>query len=386
MNRNRLLVLFVMLSVLGAAVHAAPQVNSLAPEQAQRIETAIAQQMDRMKIPGMTVAISMDGQVVYSKAFGTADLEHNVPATTSTLFRTASIAKTFTATAVMQLVEAGKIDLDAPVQKYCPAFPEKQWTVTTRQILSHQAGIRHYNKPGESAGTEHFFTLTDSLRLFKDDPLLHEPGTKFHYTTFGYSVLGCVVEGATKQRFDEYVGQSVFARAGMNHSQADNHYLIIPGRTSFYMRMTDDTYKNLPDAAKRIARLGEAYNATLHDTSMKVPGGGFLSTAEDLIQFVNALEAGKLVKRDTLEQMWTAQRTRSGDPTSYGLGWNAAQSPEYAGKLVLHTGGQAGTSTVLLYRRDLKLAIAVMINMDDVSALRFAAAIGEIVHGSKIVP
>ena len=178
MNRNRLLVLFVMLSVSGAAVHAAPQVNSLAPEQAQRIETAIAQQMDRMKIPGMTVAISMDGQVVYSKAFGKADLEHNVPATTSTLFRTASIAKTFTATAVMQLVEAGKIDLDAPVQKYCPAFPEKQWTVTTRQILSHQAGIRHYNKPGESAGTEHFFTLTDSLRLFKDDPLLHEPGTK----------------------------------------------------------------------------------------------------------------------------------------------------------------------------------------------------------------
>lgn len=362
----------------------AQQANSLPAEQAQKIESAIAQQMDRMKIPGMTVAVAKDGQLIYSKAFGKADLEHNVPATTATMFRTASIAKTFTATAVMLLVEGGKIDLDAPVQKYCPAFPEKQWPVTTRQVLAHQAGIRHYEKPGESTGKEHYFTLTETLKFFKDDPLKHEPGTKFHYTTFGYSVLGCVVEGGSGQLFDEYIALNVFAHAGMSRTRTDNHYLIIPGRTGFYQRLTEDELKQLPPAALRFAKVGEAYNATLHDTSMKIPGGGFLSTSEDLLQFVRALEAGKLVKRETLEQMWTAQKTKTGEATAYGLGWNVPLSME--GKLVLHTGGQAGTSTVVLYRRDLKLAIAVMINMGDVAALRFAGGIGEIITGSKIIP
>lgn len=382
---KRLRIVCSTLLLLAVSAAARAQVNTLPAEQALKIEGAIAQQMERMKIPGMTVAVAKDGQLVYSKAFGKADLEHNAPATTTTMFRTASIAKTFTATAVLLLMEAGKIDLDAPVQKYCAAFPEKQWPVTTRQVLGHLGGIRHYEKPGESTGKEHIFTMSESLKFFKDEPLKHEPGTKFHYTTFGYNVLGCVVEGASGQFFDEYVAQSVFARAGMGHSRTDNHYLIIPGRTSFYQRITEDDLKELPPAAKRIARVGEAYNASLHDTSMKIPGGGFLSTSGDLIQFVHALEGGKLVKRETLEQMWTVQKTREGAATSYGLGWNVPQG-EMAGKLMLHTGGQAGTSTVILYRRDLRLAIAVMINMGDVPAMRFASAIGEIVNGSKIVP
>jgi len=385
MKLRSILAATLMFATIAVPSPCAPQASTLSPEQIQTIGRAFQQNMERMKVPGATLAVARDGQLVYSRAFGKANLELDVPASTATLFRTASIAKTFTATAVMQFAEAGKLDLDAPVQNYCPAFPQKQWPLTSRQILGHLAGIRHYDKPGEASGTEHFFTLADSLRIFKDDPLKHEPGTKFLYSTFGFSVLGCVVEGVAKQPFDEYVQQNIFARAGMSHSRTDNHFLVIPGRTGFYMRMTEDTYKNLPEAAKRFARVGEAYNASLHDTSMKIPGGGFLSTSEDLVQFVLALEAGKLVKPETLEQMWTSQKTKDGAATSYGLGWNVPQGA-FAGKLMLHTGGQAGTSTVILYRRDLRLIIAVMINMDDVSASRFAAVVGEIVTGSKIVP
>jgi len=373
------------LALLAGSAWCSPQAPASSAEQLHTIEKAFQRNLDRLKIPGATLAIAREGQLLYSHAFGKANLELDVPATTSTLFRTASIAKTFTATAVMQLAEAGKLDLDAPVQNYCPAFPQKQWPVSSRQVLGHLGGVRHYQKPGEASGTEHFFTITDSLRTFKDDPLQHEPGTKFLYSTFGYTLLGCVVEGAARMPFDEYVAQNIFARAGMSHSLVDNHFLIIPGRTGFYMRMSEDIYKSLPEAARRLVHVGEAYNASLHDTSMKIPGGGFLSTSEDLVRFVLALEAGKLVKPETLQQMWTSQKTPDGQVTSYGLGWNVPQK-EYAGKLMLHTGGQAGTSTVILYRRDLHLVIAVMLNMDDVSALRMAGAVGELLIGTKIIP
>ena len=119
-----------------------------------------------------------------------------MPVKGTTAFRTASVAKPMTATAVMTLAEAGKIDIDAPVRNYCPAWPAKHPAITTRQVLGHLAGIRHYGKPGESAGKTHYFVLGDSLALFKDDPLLHEPGTKYLYSTYGYTLLGCVIEGA----------------------------------------------------------------------------------------------------------------------------------------------------------------------------------------------
>jgi CubicO group peptidase (beta-lactamase class C family) len=111
-----------------------------------------------LNIPGLSVAIAVGNQVVYSNGFGMADLENSIPAKATTVYRTASIAKPMTAVAVMRLAEQGKLDLDAPIQKYCRAFPEKNYPVTARQLLGHLAGVRHYKARGESAGTEHFFT------------------------------------------------------------------------------------------------------------------------------------------------------------------------------------------------------------------------------------
>src|SRR5690349_17220680 len=113
--------------------------------------------------------------MIYSKAFGAADLENSLSATTETLIRTGSIAKSISAAAAMTLVEAGKIDLDVPLQKYCPAFPEKQWPVTTREVLNHTSGIRHY-KEIEIGSTKHFDSMSDGFTIFAADPLLFEPG------------------------------------------------------------------------------------------------------------------------------------------------------------------------------------------------------------------
>ena len=141
------LVLFILFALPAAAQTRA----ELPPETIARIEAIISAEMSRYGIPGLSVAIVVDNQLVYANGFGMADLENSVRARADTVYRTASIAKPMTATAVMQLAEQGQLDLDAPIQQYCPAFPEKRWPVTARQLLGHLGGIRHYRSGEEAA-------------------------------------------------------------------------------------------------------------------------------------------------------------------------------------------------------------------------------------------
>lgn len=330
----------------------------------QELDAVIKAAQAEARIPGLSVAVAFRDQPVYSKAFGMADLEFRVAATPTTAFRTASVAKPLTATAVMQLVEQGKIDLDAPIQRYCSAFPEKPWPVTARLILGHQAGIRHYQKPGESTGTQHYFTIQDSLALFKNDPLLHEPGTKYFYSTYGYSVLGCAIEGASGQLYEVYMRDRVFAPAGMTRTRLDRIYEIVPERSRGYQLLTDEVLKQLPPQVQSFARAGEIYHASLHDTSMKVPGGGLVSTAEDLMRFGVAVNTHVLLKRETVEQMWTEMKTRTGEATGYGLGWGVAPAQDGIRRLS-HSGNQAGAASVFHVLPEVGLSYAIMTNLED---------------------
>jgi CubicO group peptidase (beta-lactamase class C family) len=353
-------------AVLVFADQAAP------PRLAPRLSEAAIPELDRVvdagrsaaKIPGVSVAIAFRDAIVYSRAFGVADLEHGAAATPRTAFRTASTAKPMTATAVMQLVERGRIDLDAPIQQYCAAFPHKPWPVTARLLLGHLAGIRHYQKQGESAGKAHFFTIEDALGLFRNDPLLHEPGTKYFYSTYGYSVLGCAIEGASGQTYETYMREHVFQPAGMTRTRLDRIYEIVPERARGYQLLTEEGYKQLPAPLQAIARPGEIYNADLHDTSMKIPGGGLLSTAEDIVRFTLALRSGSLVSRSTLELMWTEGRTRDGTPTGYGLGWGVTPAQDGIRRLT-HSGNQAGAAGVFHVLPEAELAYAIMTNLED---------------------
>lgn len=351
----------VILSLLVVLPAAAQTTAELPPETIARIEAVISTEMSRYSIPGLSVAIVVDNQLVYANGFGFADLESSVPARADTVYRTASIAKPMTATAVMQLAEQGKLDLDAPIQEYCPEFPEKQWPLTARQLLGHLGGIRHYNSSEEATGKEHYWSLVDSLELFKDDPLLHEPGSKFRYTTYGYSVLGCTIEGASGMPYEEYMEKNIFVPAGMHTAHPDNIYVIIPNRARGYQKVTEDVYAQLPESAKRIAEVGRVYNASLHDTSMKVPGGGLVASAIDLARFAIAINTGKLLPKEVVEQMWIRQKTTDGAETRYGLGWFVGEVN--GTRLVIHGGGQAGTATFLGLRPDEGRAVAVMCNL-----------------------
>ena len=333
--------------------------ETLAPEVVARIDARVAESVARRKIPGLTIAIH-DGRNLWSKGYGLADVENSVPATEATVYRLASVSKPITAVAAMQLVEAGRLDLDAPVQKYVPLFPEKQWPVTSRLLLAHLGGIRHYR--GEEANsTKHYRDRITPLSIFRDDPLVNEPGTRFLYTTYGYNLLGAVVEGAANRPFLESVRATIFEPAGMATIRDDDTFAIIPHRAQGY----------------RINRGGRLENSPLADTSGKVPGGGLCAPAGDVARFAAALMAGKLLKPETLETMWTGQKPKAGQSIGYGLGWLLASHKGV--REVSHSGAQARVSTMLYLRPERKVAVVVLTNLEGLILIDLARDLADIV-------
>jgi serine beta-lactamase-like protein LACTB len=199
MSRHLVVRWAFLLCLLTSTPLAAQTPGGLPAATIEKVQTAISSEMARQGIPGLSVAIVTDHRIRWSNGYGLADLENFVPATPGTVYRLGSISKTITAVAAMQLVEKGKLDLDAPVQQYVPSFPQKPWPITTRQLLGHLSGIRHY-QGDEIDSTRHYVRLLDGLAIFRNDPLLDEPGTKFHYTTYGYTLLGCVIESAAGRK------------------------------------------------------------------------------------------------------------------------------------------------------------------------------------------
>lgn len=332
--------------LLLCAARAAGQTPLPAPKVAA-IEAAIAAEMSRLGIPGVSAAVALDHELRWSAGFGRADVENNVPATASTAYRLGSIAKTVTATAVLQLAEAGKLDLDAPVQRYVPSFPAKPWPLTCRHLLAHMGGVRWY-ADGEMESTRHYATVTDGLAMFRDDPLEFEPGTSFLYSSYGYNLLGAAVEGASGLGFLEYVRRNVFGPAGMERAQADDVFAIVPNRARGYQKSST----------------GELRNSPLADTSNKIPGGGLLATAEDVARFAMALQGGVLLHKDTLARMMTRQATREGRLTGSGLGVFLGERDGV--REVWHTGGQPRVSTVLYMRPEQRLSVVLLTNLEGI--------------------
>jgi CubicO group peptidase (beta-lactamase class C family) len=354
----------------------------LPPETVRQIEAIVASEKARLAIPGLSLAIAVDNKIRYAKGFGLADVENSLPAKETTVYRTASIAKSMTATALMQLVEQGKIDLDAPIQKYCPAFPEKAQIITARLLLAHQSGIRHYKNRQEAASTEHYSSIVDSLKIFKDEPLLFEPGAKYSYTTYGYSVLGCAIEGASGLKYEAYMAKNIFQPAGMTSTRADDVFAIIANRARGYIKVDIGSLLMLSEGARKQVKVGDVINAPLHDTSAKVPGGGLVSTAVDLVRFAIAVNTKRLVKPTTLEQMWTEQKARDGKETRYGFGWGINQANGQ--RMIIHNGGQAGTRTDLRLFPEKGIVIAVMTNLSDAPIEQMIKGIQEILLAGEI--
>ena len=343
--------LFVTLSVTAQTYDA----------QLRDFETFVEAEMKASQIPGLSIAVMKD-DFTWSKGFGFADVENRVPATAESSYRLASITKPMTATAVMKLVEEGKIDLDAEVQKYVPSFPRKPWPITVRQLLGHLGGISHYRDTAVESHFKEPKNTAQSLAVFGDFDLVAEPGTRFSYTTYGYVLLGAILESAAGKPYGQVLREKVWAPLGMNATRMDDMSALIPNRVRGYELFN-----------------GKLRHSEYVDVSSRFAGGGTRSTVLDMIAFVRGLNEGKVLRPETLDMMWTAQTTRDGQPTGYGLGWDVTPS---AGRFrVYHDGSQPETETQLYFFPRANFAIAMASNLEDANLYPFAQRLASIFLG-----
>ena len=270
--------------------------------------------LTEQNLPGLSVAVGVGGDIVWAEGFGWADLEKRVPVAPETRFRIGDASIALTSAAVGLLLEKGRLNLDDEIQTYVPAFPEKQWPVTLRQLMGHwrASGRRAVTR---SRCSEHCERTVDGLQRFAESPLLFEPGTQYRYSTL---------------RLDpgERGGRSRRGRAVLRvHAHAD---LRAAGHGRHDARLRDRTDPGSGDLLLPEVRGDTRYGPELArevDYSCFAGAGAFLSTPSDLVRFGMAISSGKLLKPATVEMLQTPQRLTSGEETGYGLGWNLETVP-----------------------------------------------------------
>ncbi len=305
---------------------------------------AVAKELLGRGIPGFSLAVAVDGKIVYSEGFGYADLEERVPVWATTKFRIGSVSKPLTSAGMMLLVEQGKLDLDAPIQKYVPSFPDMGSVMTARMLAGHLAGIRHYRE-GEPDSQKHYDSVLDGLERFQNDPLVAPPGTKFSYSSYGYNLLSAVIESAAGEKFLDYEKTHVIFPLGLRSTVADQPSEIIEQRARFYS----------PGKDKQVQ------NAMYVDNSYKWAGGGFLSSTEDLVRFGAALLQPGYLKAESLKLLFTPQKTKAGEETKYGMGWFIGKSKS-GQRIYEHSGGSVGGSSELILYPDSRVVVAFACN------------------------
>ena len=330
----------------------APHAQAPAPANLAAVPQLMEAALKQSGAPGMSVAIVAGDRLVWEGASGLADVENGVAARADSVYRIASISKPIAATAVMQLVERGRVSLDDPIRKYVPFFPDKGGLpLTVRHVMTHTSGIRHY-KPGEMENMTRYATVADAARIFEDDPLLFTPGTKYSYSTYAYNLLAGVIETASGLSFEAYLKEHVLEPAGMTATRLERAEEIVAHRSRQYVKAGSGVQ-----------------NAHYADLSVKWAGGGVISTATDLARFHIALDEGRLLKAESLKQMYTPAQLADGTKSSYGLGWMI--STDAQGRTwVVHSGGATGGTTLLLRNPGAKLAVAVLCNLEGAGNLR----------------
>jgi CubicO group peptidase (beta-lactamase class C family) len=349
--------------------HAHAATATVSSAQLAAIRRLVHAALDSTGAPGASFAIGLGGKVVWSEGFGYADLENKVLAEPNTAYRTASIGKSMTATAAYELVEQGKLDLDQPVQKYCPKFPEKPWPVTARRLIEHTSGIRHYEAAtldAESFITRHYDRVSDALEIFAADSLRLRPGSDWLYTTWGYVLLGCVLEGASHEEYRALMRRLIFDPAGMKDTRDDDPRALVPHRAKGY-----------------VIENGALRNSRWADMSAKLPAGGWLTTAPDLVRFMNAWMAAKLVSRADMDTMLAVCRLNDGSTVDqFGHGWFI---DDYHGmKAGTYGGGTAQVSGVVFFVPARDLSVAGIFNLENIPGgkrIALAERIADVVLG-----
>lgn len=368
------LCLAVAAVLLGGAVCVPARVGAQSsPSQAadpyavrlREYEAFVAGAMRADHIPGLTVGFFKD-DYTWVKGFGYADLENRTPAHAESAYRLASITKSMTGEAIVQLAERGKLDLDAEIQTYVPDYPKQKWPVTVRNLLTHTGA----GQTGSGLGPEHVTPKEVVARISKY-PIQYEPGLRFDYQTAGYNLLGAAIENVSGQTFDAYLRENLFAPAGMKDTGMDDVVSLVPNRVRGYELVN-----------------GEVKNAPFLDVSSRFGGGGLTSTVPDLLRWARAALAGKIVSPKSIEEMLKPYTSKPGRYTGLGdgdvyytLGWMVR--PINGSYSVFAAGSQKGTETLLFYFPEQRLGIAVACNLQFAPTQRYVGRLYQLVTGES---
>jgi serine beta-lactamase-like protein LACTB, mitochondrial len=291
-----------------SVTHSAPSPKwADAVEQGRQVVRA---GLTEQNLPGLSVAVGVGGDIVWSEGFGWADLEKRVPVSPDVLFRIGTASKALTSAAVGLLLEKERLNLDDVIQMHLPDFPEKQWPVTLRQLMGHLAGVRNDGGDEGPLLSVHCERPVEALQYFAEPSLLFEPGTQYRYSSYGWIVVSAAVEAAAHEPFSTFMRKQIFQPLGMDDTRADSATEPIPDRATFYFpRFAADP------------RYGLHLMRPI-DYSCYAGSSAFLSTPSDLVRFGIAINSGKLLRPATVELLQTSQRLASGQETGYGLGWD----------------------------------------------------------------
>jgi len=313
--------------------------------------------------PGGTALVSRKGQIIYKKAFGMANIELNIPMQTENVFRIGSISKQFTAVAILQLMEQGKLGLQDEITKFIPDYPTHGHKITIEHLLTHTSGIQSYTGMKDFDAISRLDKKPEELiTFFKNQPMEFAPGTKWNYNNSGYFLLGYIIEKVSGKSYSEYVEENIFKPIGMTNSYYGSDSRIIKNRAAAYSKNEN-----------------EFVNAEPLSMTLPYAAGSLQSTVDDLYKWNQAIHGYKLVKKESLDKAFTPYILADGKKTDYGYGWslgNIQGSPT-----IEHGGGIPGFLTMGIYLPKEDVFVAVFSNCnckspDEVAVKLAGLAIG----------
>ncbi len=327
----------------------APIAASLPPVYADNIDRYLQAEMQRQKIPGLTLAIARNGKPLYVKGYGVATLEHPVNTKPDSVYQIGSIGKQFTATAVMLLAREHRLDLDDPLSKYLPEIPAAWSQVTLRLILNHQSGIAQFTTPTRQLlDLGHDYTDAELIALASSQPLDFEPGTDVSYSDTGYVLMGFVVNRVAGMFYGDFLQQRIFAPLGMGRTRIISDTDIVPDRTSGY----------------ELNAAGELRNQTAVSPALnRTADGSLYSTVLDLMKWDRALYGDDILTQAELQRMWSVDAHRNGQRPlyHYGYGWEDIRLQGH--RLIEYDGNWQGFQAVMSRYVDDGLTIIIMTNL-----------------------
>jgi CubicO group peptidase (beta-lactamase class C family) len=332
--------------------------------RADPVDDYIQAQMKEKQIPGLSLAVVRDGNVLFARGYGMANVELRTPATADTVYEIGSMTKQFTAAAVMKLVERGVLSLEERIEHYLPDLPSAWQEITVRQLLTHTSGIPTYTRaPGAAKHFRDDYTSKEIIALVASRPLQFRPGESWAYSNTGYFLLGMIVEKLSGMPYATFLEKEIFSPLGMTATRVNNPGAIIPNRASGYT-LTNDVLAN----------------ATGMSVTWLLAAGGLISTVQDLAKWDASLYTDRILKPESLREIWTPVRLAGGKTYGYGFGWCITASGGH--RLIFHGGRVEGFCGNITRFTNERLTVILLTNMDRFNPTPIAAHIGALILGT----